>query len=74
MVRTACTEPQCLYKGVLYLYLYTIRMVQVNQDGLELHVAYQILVMMLIYWAGVYILQRKTQKLYYLLVGRLDWK
>ena len=22
MVRTACTEPQCLYKGALYLYLY----------------------------------------------------
>ena len=22
MGRTACTEPQCLYKGVLYLYLY----------------------------------------------------
>jgi len=20
--RTACTEPQCLYKGALYLYLY----------------------------------------------------
>jgi len=23
MGRTACTEPQCLYKGALYLYLYT---------------------------------------------------
>ena len=23
MARTACTEPQCLYKGALYLYLYT---------------------------------------------------
>ena len=22
MGRTACTEPQCLYKGTLYLYLY----------------------------------------------------
>ena len=22
MIRTACTEPQCLYKGALYLYLY----------------------------------------------------
>jgi hypothetical protein len=22
MGRTACTEPQCLYKGALYLYLY----------------------------------------------------
>jgi len=22
MGRTACTEPQCLYKGVLYFYLY----------------------------------------------------
>jgi len=22
MGRTACTEPQCLYKGDLYLYLY----------------------------------------------------
>ena len=22
MVRTACTEPQCMYKGALYLYLY----------------------------------------------------
>jgi len=22
MDRTACTEPQCLYKGALYLYLY----------------------------------------------------
>jgi len=22
MSRTACTEPQCLYKGALYLYLY----------------------------------------------------
>jgi len=25
MGRTACTEPQCLYKGALYLYLYCIR-------------------------------------------------
>ena len=24
MGRTACTEPQCLYKGDLYLYLYLI--------------------------------------------------
>jgi len=24
--RTACTEPQCLYKGDLYLYLYTYRL------------------------------------------------
>jgi len=24
MGRTACTEPQCLYKGALYLYLYLI--------------------------------------------------
>ena len=24
MGRTACTEPQCLYKGDLYLYLYKI--------------------------------------------------
>jgi hypothetical protein len=23
MDRTACTEPQCLYKGALYLYLYS---------------------------------------------------
>ena len=23
MGRTACTEPQCLYKGALYLYLFT---------------------------------------------------
>ena len=23
MARTACTEPQCLYKGALYLYLYS---------------------------------------------------
>ena len=23
MGRTACTEPQCLYKGALYLYLYS---------------------------------------------------
>jgi len=22
MARTACTEPQCLYKGALYLYFY----------------------------------------------------
>jgi len=26
MGRTACTEPQCLYKGDLYLYLYTIHL------------------------------------------------
>jgi len=25
MGRTACTEPQCLYKGDLYLYLYITR-------------------------------------------------
>jgi len=24
MGRTACTEPQCLYKGALYLYLYPL--------------------------------------------------
>jgi len=24
MGRTACTEPQCLYKGTLYLYLYVL--------------------------------------------------
>ena len=24
MGQTACTEPQCLYKGALYLYLYCI--------------------------------------------------
>ena len=24
MGRTACTEPQCLYKGALYLYLYLV--------------------------------------------------
>jgi len=24
MGRTACTEPQCLYKGALYLYLYLL--------------------------------------------------
>ena len=24
MGRTACTEPQCLYKGALYLYFYQI--------------------------------------------------
>ena len=24
MGRTACTEPQCLYKGDLYLYLYLV--------------------------------------------------
>jgi len=24
MVRTACTEPQCLYKGDLYLYLFVL--------------------------------------------------
>jgi len=23
MGRTACTEPQCLYKGALYLYLFS---------------------------------------------------
>jgi len=23
MGRTVCTEPQCLYKGALYLYLYS---------------------------------------------------
>jgi len=25
MGRTACTEPQCLYKGALYIYLYLFR-------------------------------------------------
>jgi len=24
MGRTACTEPQCLYKGALYLYIYNL--------------------------------------------------
>jgi len=24
MDRTACTEPQCLYKGAFYLYLYLL--------------------------------------------------
>ena len=25
MGRTACTEPQCLYKGAIYLYLITVK-------------------------------------------------
>ena len=29
MDRTACTEPQCLYKGDLYLYLYFINVVHI---------------------------------------------
>jgi hypothetical protein len=29
MGRTACTEPQCLYKGDLYLYLYVMRQIWV---------------------------------------------
>jgi len=39
MGRTACTEPQCLYKGDLYLYL-----VEVNQEGFKLNGTHQLLV------------------------------
>jgi hypothetical protein len=30
MVRTACTEPQCLYKGALYLYFYLTFYLKLN--------------------------------------------
>ena len=30
MGRTACTEPQCLYKGALYLYLPTVKSFQMK--------------------------------------------
>jgi hypothetical protein len=30
MGRTACTEPQCVYKGALYLYLYLVSSVSVS--------------------------------------------
>jgi len=31
MDRTACTEPQCLYKSALYLYLYVEEMLEKNR-------------------------------------------
>jgi len=43
---------------------YAIRRVQVKQDGLNLNGTFWFMVMMLIYWAEVYILYRKIQKLW----------
>jgi hypothetical protein len=45
---------------------YTIRRVQANQEGLKLNGTHQLLVYaddVNIYWANVYMLYRKTQKL-----------
>ena len=41
---------------------YAFRSIQVNQDGLKLkvHTSFWFMLMMLIHWAEVYILQRKT--------------
>jgi hypothetical protein len=38
MDRTACTEPQCLYKGALYLYLYIYIYIYILQFACKLHV------------------------------------
>jgi len=45
---------------------YAIRRAQVNQDGLKLNGAHQLLVCAddVIYWEEAYILQRKTEKLW----------
>jgi hypothetical protein len=53
---------------------YGMRRVQVNQDGLKVSGRYQFLfmTMMLVHLAEAYILYRKTQKLYLLLVRRAD--
>ena len=48
MGRTACTEPQCLYKGVLYLYsraipllpLWAVRLVQSLSACTRVHFAF----------------------------------
>ena len=40
MGRKACTEPQCLYKGALYLYLLPISIIsQLLHTHLQLHAA-----------------------------------
>jgi len=36
MGRTACTEPQCLYKGDLYLYLYFEYVILIARARLQL--------------------------------------
>jgi len=43
MGRTVCTEPQCLYKGALYLYLYLYLCERVSRSGeTELDVAFDV--------------------------------
>ena len=37
MGRTACTEPQCLYKGALYLYLFTVTLPIRNSSDHSIH-------------------------------------
>ena len=43
MGRTACTEPQCLYKGVLYLYLHVsvaaATIIRICSESLRAHEA-----------------------------------
>jgi len=41
MGRTACTEPQCLYNGDLYLYLRIYSLVNVTLGSGEHHVKYE---------------------------------
>ena len=43
MVRTACTEPQCLYKGALYLYLYLFDH-KIQRDTVGIFVSSQIII------------------------------
>jgi hypothetical protein len=40
MGRTACTEPQCLYKGALYLYLYLYIYFQIFGAGSAYYVRF----------------------------------
>jgi len=43
MVRTACTEPLCLYKGALYLYLYLLQH-KIQRDLVGIFIISQIIV------------------------------
>jgi len=42
MGRTACTEPQCLYKGDLYHFTFNIRECKLSKDIISLHLLPQI--------------------------------
>jgi len=51
MGRTACTEPQCLYKGALYLYLYLLNTALFYRNSRQHHVTNKISALIIMKYA-----------------------